>query len=240
MRIFGMLARTSQTYKEGACIAMNTQPRTSFDWSMYADATLAGLSVLIPIPLLDTVFETFFRQRMPAGIARSRGRVIPASILAELRLSSGSWLRACLMLPLTLTIGLVQRLSRKLLYFLTIKEATDKLSQYWHRAFLLDYMLAAGHLETVASAQVARQAMEQVLATTSSPLTQVAQQVIAHTRHIWQTLRSARRGQEDDVIKQTRAQLEQRWGDFAGYFEAVAARYEHHYRELQPQPQRIG
>jgi hypothetical protein len=214
---------------------MNPQPRTSFDWSRYADATLAGLSVLIPIPLLDTVFETFFRRRMPMGIARSRGRVLPASIQAELRPTSGSWLRSCLTLPLTLTLGLVQRLSRKLLYVLTIKEATEKLSQYWHRAFLLDYMLAAGHLETVASAHVAAHAMEQVVATTSSPLTQLAHHVIAPTRHMWQTLRRARRGQEDDVLAQTRAQLEQRWGEFAGYFEAVAARYEHHYRELQSQ-----
>jgi hypothetical protein len=144
------------------------------------------------------------------------------------------------MLPLTLTIGLVQRLSRKLLYFLTIKEATDTLSQYWHRAFLLDYMLAAGHLETEDSAHIAAQAMEQVLTTTSSPLTQLARQVIAQTRHIWQTLLGARRGQEDDVIEQTRAQLEERWGDFAGYFEAVAVRYEHHYRELQTQHQMNG
>ncbi len=219
---------------------MSPQPRTSFDWSLYADATLAGLSVLIPIPLVDTVFETFFRRRMPTAIARSRGRVLPAGIQAELRPTSGNVFRACLMLPLTLTIGLVQRLSRKLLYFLTIKEASDKLSQYWHRAFLLDYMLASGHLETEASARTAAQAMEQVLSTTSSPLPQLARQVVGHTRHIWQTVRSARRGREDDVIEETRAQMEQRWGDFAGYFEALAARYEHHYRELQAQPQMIG
>ncbi len=219
---------------------MNPQPRTNFDWSVYADATLAGLSVLIPIPLLDTVFETFFRRRMPRSIARSHGRVLPANIQAALRLNLRSWFQTYLMLPLTLTIGLVRRLSRKLLYFLTIKEAADALSQYWHRAFLLDYMLAAGHLETVASAHVARQAMEHVVATTSSPLTQLATHVITRTRHIWQTLRRARQGQEDTVIEQTRAQLEQRWGDFAGYFEAVAARYEQHYRELQSQPHTIG
>ncbi len=144
---------------EGAYLTMNPQPRTNFDWSVYADATLAGLSVLIPIPLLDTVFETFFRRRMPRSIARSHGRVLPANIQAALRLNLRSWFQTYLMLPLTLTIGLVRRLSRKLLYFLTIKEAADALSQYWHRAFLLDYMLAAGHLETVASAHVARQAM---------------------------------------------------------------------------------
>lgn len=223
-----------------AHIPMSPQPKTNFDWSMYADATLAGLSVLIPIPFLDSVFETFFRRRMPTAIARSRGRVLPASIRAELQPASRSVVHACLALPLTLTIGLVQRVSRKLLYFLTVKEATETLSQYWHRAFLLDYMLAAGHVETEASAHIAAQAMEQVLATTSSPLTQLARQVIAQTRHIWQTLRGARRGHDDDVIEQTRAQLEQRWGDFAGYFEAVAARYDHHYRELQTQHQRLA
>ncbi len=100
---------------------MDPQPRTTFDWSRYADATLAGLSVLIPIPFLDTVFERFFRHRMPTTIARSRGRVLPARIEAELTPTSRNVVRACLTLPLTLTIGLVQRLSRKLLYFLTIK-----------------------------------------------------------------------------------------------------------------------
>ncbi len=218
-------------------MTMSAQPRITFEWSMYADATLAGLSVLIPVPFLDNVFEAFFRRRMPSGVARSRGRVLPNAIKAELSRSSKGWLTTCLTLPLTLTIGLVQRLSRKLLYFLTIKEATDKLSYYWQRAFLLDYMLAAGHLETEASARIARQAMEQVLATTSSPLKQLALQVIARTRHSWRTLRRARRGQEDEVIQETKAQLEQRWSDFAGYFEVVAARYEQQYSELQSQHQ---
>src|SRR3712207_1635145 len=110
---------------------MDPQPRTNFDWARYADATLAGLSVLIPIPFLDTAFERFFRRRMPTAIARSRGRVLPSPIEAELRPTSRNVLRACLTLPLTVTVGLVQRLSRKLLYFLTIKAATDALSQYW-------------------------------------------------------------------------------------------------------------
>jgi hypothetical protein len=232
-----MLRNTSQPHREGAYLTMNPQLRTGFEWSMYADATLAGLSVLIPIPFLDNVFETFFRRRMPTGIARSRGRVLPNVIQAELSRTTGSWLRTCLTLPLTLTIGLVQRLSRKLLYFLTIKEAADKLSYYWHQAFLLDYMLAAGHVETAASAQVARQAMEQVLATTSSPLTQLAHQIIARSHHIWRTVRRARRGGEDEVIQQTKAQLEQRWGEFAEYFQAVAARYEQRYHQLQTQRQ---
>jgi predicted metalloprotease len=65
----------------------------------------------------------------------------------------------------------------------------------------------------------------------------LARQVITRTRHIWPTLRRARQGHEDDVIDQTRVQLEQQWDAFAGYFETVATRYERLYHELQIQPQ---
>ena len=37
-----------------------SEAEVSFDWPMYADATFAGLSLLVPIPLLDWVFEQFF------------------------------------------------------------------------------------------------------------------------------------------------------------------------------------
>ena len=37
------------------------QPNTTFDWLIYADATFAGLSVLIPIPIIDWIFENIFR-----------------------------------------------------------------------------------------------------------------------------------------------------------------------------------
>ena len=39
---------------------LSTLPR--FDWLRYADATFAGLALLIPIPLLDVAFECFFRR----------------------------------------------------------------------------------------------------------------------------------------------------------------------------------
>lgn len=212
---------------------MNERLRTRFEWPIYADATLAGLSVLIPVPFMDDAFEGYFRRRMPERIARARGRALPEGVEAELT-RGGGWLASCLMLPVTLTVGLLKRLSRKLLYFLTVKKATDRLSHYWYRAFLLDHMLAAGHLETARSARVARRAMERVLTASSGPLRRLANQVVTGSRDVGEMLRRARRGEEEDeALRGTRGKIEERWGDVAGHLESVAARYEEVYRELQ-------
>jgi hypothetical protein len=50
------------------------QPPAAFDWEVYANATFAGLAVLIPIPLVDWVFEEVFRRRMPAAIITYRNQ----------------------------------------------------------------------------------------------------------------------------------------------------------------------
>jgi hypothetical protein len=208
------------------------QPHTEFDWAIYRDATLAGLAVLIPIPLVDWVFEELFRRRMPGAIARHRGRQLTPAVRNAFEIRNKSCLRTCLTLPVNATIELIIRLSRKILYFLTIKEASDKLSYYWHRAFLIDYMLQTGHLDTAESAQVAQQAMNQVLQITTSPLNQLAWQVVMGTHHILRTLTKARRGNEDDVIQQTKSYLAQRWSDFTAYLTTLAARYDEAYRQI--------
>jgi hypothetical protein len=203
---------------------------TDFEWSRYADATLAGLSVLIPIPFVDDAFETFFRKRIPGAVARSRGRTVSRDVRAVLEEEDAAASRwGCAALPLRLVVGLLKRLSRKLLYFLTVKQATDRLSYYWYRAFLVDHMLAAGHLENTDSARAAHQAMEQVLAKARGPLPAVAGQVVAQMRHVWPVLRRARRGEEAEEVRQTRRQLEGRWGEIAEHLGALAARYEEAY-----------
>ncbi len=203
---------------------------TAFNWSLYADATFAGLSLLVPIPFLDSAFEWFFKRRVPGAIARWRGRRLAPGVADILNRDKGSWLEGCLLLPITLTWGLFKRLSRKLLYFLTIKEATDSMSHHWHRAFLIDYALQQGHLETPDSAEVARLAMEYALATaTTSPLENLAQRVIPHTRHITRSLRKARKGEEDDVIREKRNMMAKAWAGFSEYLADVAFRYDRAY-----------
>jgi hypothetical protein len=200
---------------------------TDFDWSRYADATLAGLSVLIPVPFMDDAFEAFFRKRIPGAVANSRGRAIPGEVRAVLEEEGpgGGWAA----LPARLVVGVFKRVSRKLLYFLTVKQATDRLSYYWYRAFLVDHMLASGHLESTGSARVAHQAMEELLATTTGPLPLLARQMVTQMRNVWPALQRARRGEEADEVRQTRNLLERRWSDFAEHLTTVAARYDQVY-----------
>lgn len=203
-----------------------TTPSTEFDWAIYADATFAGLSVLIPIPLLDLFFEWFFRQRMPTTIAKRNGRILPPDILAYLSKERKGCMQSCLALPLVLTFVFLKRLSRKILYFLTIKEASDQLSFYWHRAFLLNYMVQAGYLADTTKAKTAAVTLDRVLASvTTSPLVQLAQQTIAGSKHIFRTLRGARRGQEDQVVTDTRSIMARTWSSFGDYFVGIANQY---------------
>ena len=203
---------------------------TAFSWSLYADATFAGLSMLVPFPFVDSAFEWFFKRRVPGAVARWRGRRLEPEVVAELNYEKNSWLDSCLMLPVTLTWGLIKRLSKKVLYFLTVKEATDHLSYQWHRAFLIDYALQQGHLETRADAEVARLAMEYALATaTTSPLENLAQRLIPHTRHITRSLRKARKGEEDEVIGEKRDMMAKAWVGFAEYLADVGFRYDQTY-----------
>lgn len=208
---------------------MPSERPTAFEWSRYADATLAGLSVLVPIPFLDDAFEGFFRRRIPGAVARSRGETLPADVRAVLGEGEGL---GCATLPLRLTLGLLKRLSRKLLYFLTVKAATDRLSHYWSRAFLIDHMLLAGHLESVESARVARRAMDEALTTVAGPLPRLARQVVASTRNVWPSLRRARRGEESDEVRQVRSELEGHWAEAAGDLRSLAARYDAAYARL--------
>lgn len=207
---------------------------TAFHWSLYADATFAGLSMLVPIPFVDSAFEWFFKRRVPGAVARWRGRRLAPGVADELNREKGSWWESCLLLPVTLTWGLIKRLSKKVLYFLTVKEATDHLSYQWHRAFLIDYALQQGHLESPASAEVARLALEYALATaTTSPLEQLAQRLVPHTRHVTRSLRKARKGEEDEMIAQQRSMMAKAWAGFGEYLADVAFRYDRAFHQWQ-------
>jgi hypothetical protein len=226
--------------------AVEARKSAQFDWVVYSDATFAGLAILIPVPLVDVAFEQFFRQRMPRIIARRNGIQLPPRMQMELNRGRFSCLQSCLMAPVLLTLLLLKRIFRTILYFLTIKEASDLLSLYWHRAFLLDYMCKAGYLRDEETGTIAAEALRQTLETiTTSPLNQLAKQVIALPNHILRSLRRVRRGKPDVDIENTRNLMARTWDSFGDYFVELAEQYEQTYvtvkqvqemQRIQPPP----
>jgi hypothetical protein len=212
-------------------------PRTRFEWPVYSNATLAGLSALVPIPLLDMVFESYFSRRIPGIIARHRGVRLEPQVIGLLNRGSEDCLTTCLLFPFRLMLELVKSLSRKILYFLSIKQATDLVSYYWHRAFLIDYMLQQGHLADLSTAQMAQTAMHQVIRTsTTSPLYQLAGQLATSSKGIFRALRRARRQEADGVIEGKRDTMRQNWARFEPYLQSLAARYDLAFQTLRSQP----
>jgi hypothetical protein len=214
-------------------------PRVSFDWPIYADATLAGLSTLIPLPLVDLFFEWLFRRRMLGAIARRNNRQLHPQVAQRLnRGRFGCW-PGCFMWPVTLIIQFIKRLYRTVLYFLTVKSAADRLSYYWHRAFLLDYMIRRGDLDGVAQAELATAALERVLAhTVASPITQLAQQIVSGMSHALRAAWRWLRRREDAAVESAREMMARSWTDIGGYLEQTAQAYETTLRELQAEQTR--
>lgn len=206
-------------------------PRTSFDWPLYVDATLAGLALLIPIPLLDVFFEWWFKRRIPGAVARYNGRQLDPYTKHYLNSEPFS----CLLWPFSLVLLFLKRLYRTILYFLTIKEASDKLSLYWHRAFLIDYMLRRGDLDSEKSAKVAALAMFDVLnQRTTSPLNSLARQIIGQMHHALRTIwHWRRRQQEDEELQSAKTEMANAWGRFSQYLEEVAADYAETFARFQ-------
>jgi hypothetical protein len=96
----------------------------------------------------------------------------------------------------------LRRLWRKIIYIFAIKDATTALTEYWHRAFLIDHMVRAGHLEPDTDTDLAVRVYRQVLNEIDpSPLTGLARQTVANARHVLRVLARARRLGAAEVTK---------------------------------------
>jgi hypothetical protein len=167
-----------------------------FQWPVFADATCAGLSVLIPLPLVDLVFETIFRRRIPGSISKIRRREIDLDTrrrLARPLTGALSW-SGCVALPFMVLRYIVRRVWRKIIYIFAVKDATSALTEYWHRAFLIDHIVRAGHLDRGADTGLAVRVFRDVLLEIDpSPLLGLARQTVANVHHVLRLLVRARR-----------------------------------------------
>lgn len=213
---------------------------TEFDWFIYADATFAGLAPLLPIPVIDGLMEAYFRRRMPGDIAKRRGRALPLQAIRAVNRQRATLWPGCLLWPVQAVVSLIRNLWRTLIYIFTIYDTSEKLSYYWHRAFLLDYAIGRGDLDSPARAELAAAALHAVLATTqTSPLLNLAQEIVAETRQrlgglVRATFRWLRR-QKVDEARQAANVLEAHWAEFHDYLIALAGRYDATLAELERQ-----
>lgn len=213
--------------------AVSPTIHTGFELPVYADATLAGLTPLVPVPLLDWWLEERFRRRMVGRIAQHRGRTLPPAARRALNRSGRSLAVAALLFLLKLPVRLILKLVRKLVYVLAAKEATEKLSHYWQQAFLIDHMVQAGHLEEGESARLAQQAMEQTLARLPSPLTSLAGQLV---QRVWSLRPFRRRSPEEGIAaaaSEQRGFIERQWAAYEGFLAELAEQYDRAYEALR-------
>jgi hypothetical protein len=202
--------------------------RQRFEWRVYSDATFAGLSALIPVPFVDLLFEGIFRRRMPSAIAEANGRRLDR--WDQIRLGRGHGrlvsVAGCLAIPLGFVRYLVRKLWRKVVYVLAVSDAADQLAEYWHRAFLLDHVISAGHLEPEADSDRAFGVFMQVLRETDpSPLVFLAREVIGGTARVVRTLARARRRGSADQTESIRDIVRAHWGAAERSLQETAARY---------------
>ena len=204
-----------------------------FDWRVYADATCAGLSVLFPIPLVDMVFEGVFRRRMPGTIGKARG--VKLDIPTRRNLGHGEdWSLSpggCLVVPISVTRYVLRRVWRKVIYVLAIADSATALSEYWHRAFLLDHMVRAGHLDPGADKELAVRVFNDVLKEIdTSPLLGLARQTAVNARKVFRILMRARRLGTAEVSRSFGEVLASHYTAAEASFSHAAAAYNGRYR----------
>lgn len=213
--------------------SVQTSQETIFDWRIYSNATCAGLSVLFPIPLVDLVLESIFRRRMPGTIARTRG--VDLAPATKRKLGRGkSWSLGrdgCLAMPIKVGRYVLRRVWRKIIFVFVIADSATALSEYWHRAFLLDHMTRSGHLAPGADTELAVRVFGEVLnEIDTSPLMGLARQTVANSRQVFRVLLRARRLGAVEVTRSFGEVLASHWKAAEASFAGAASAYNERYR----------
>lgn len=185
-----------------------------YDWRVFADATCAGLAVLIPVPLVDLAFEMTFRRRMPRTIARFRRRPMDARTARRVSgpLHPVLSMHGCLGAVFAVVRYIVRRIWRKIVYVLAVADSVTALTEYWHRAALIDHMVRAGHLAGGVNTELPlRVCLEVLREIDPSPLTGAARQTVANVHHVFRLLLQARRLGAAQVTRSIAGLLTSHW-----------------------------
>jgi hypothetical protein len=217
---------------------------TTFDWRIYAEATCAGLTALVPLPFVDLAFEAYFRRRMPATIARVRRRELADGARRRFARGGGPLLslEGCLALPLSAARYITTKIWRKVVYVLAIADATSLVSAYWHRAYLLDHVIGAGHAGPQVDWRRSAEVLDKVLnETDTGPLMGLARQTVSSVHRALRLLILARRRGAAEETESLSSILRSHWDAAESSLVKVALRYNDEYArslEVDPPPRR--
>lgn len=182
--------------------------------------------------MVDSIFETVFRRRIPGTIARARDREVAPMVRRQLgRSVDGSLsLQGCLKLFVTAIRYVLRKIWRKIIYIFSIKDAATALSEYWHRAYLIDHMTRAGHLEAGADTDLAVEVFKRTLrAADLSPLMGLARQTVANAHHVLRILSRARRLGAAEVARSLGDVLASHWKGAEASLVSVGEDYNRRY-----------
>jgi len=205
---------------------------TAFDWRIYADATCAGLTALLPIPFVDLAFEAYFRRRMPATVAEVRHRESAEGARRRLGRGRGRLvsLEGCLSIPLGVMRYVLRKLWRKVIYVFAIADAASLVSAYWHRAYLLDHIISAGHTGSDVDWRRSAAVFEKVLQETDTgPLMGLARQTVSSAHRVLRLLVGARRRGAAEETESLSTILGAHWDAAESSLVQVARRYNEEY-----------
>src|SRR5687767_7690519 len=102
-------------------------------------SVLAGLTPLIPIPLLDDLVKSYFKRRMVRKLAATHTQFLNHTDLATLADDPDT---GCLLGCLTTAIVYpLKAVFRKIFFFLEWKRAVDVVSHTYYQGYLLEFAL---------------------------------------------------------------------------------------------------
>ncbi len=198
--------QTTQESEDSNLPARPVQPGQRDLRRLVADSELTGLCPLIPVPLLDDFARDLLRKRLVGHLATASGTAMAdgeAKILAcgYQPVSTSGCARGCLRLALVRSVVFLitvifRKITRKILFFLTIKDAVETFDKNFHEGYLLRHALSLGVLRQPALAGAApaqvdprllevRGAVEAVIRQTDTrPVTNLARSVFAGSRRL--------------------------------------------------------
>lgn len=120
-----------------------TKGRT-VDWTLLvAITTLASLTVFIPVPLLDSVVETWLRRRLVMGLASRHGSPLDDEAVKALADPPSGGCRGC---AISALLWPIKKLFKTALAFMLVKDMADISSDMLHRGLLLQEAFDRGWL----------------------------------------------------------------------------------------------